>query len=126
MGKTILVIDDDLGLVHLLEKGLGKQGYEVLIASTGEEGLQLAQEKSVDLILLDVIMPKMKGREVCKRLKEDERTKQIPVVFLTAKNSPDDLQAEIAAGAVAHITKPVDLNALMPKIVDVLEKTQNF
>jgi CheY-like chemotaxis protein len=113
MSKTILVIDDDKVLLKMLESGLSAKGYNVLLADTGERGIQAAQNVPVDLILLDVILPGVKGRQVCKKLKEDEKTKDIPVVFLTAKNSPDDVKAELAAGAIAHITKPIDLSQLI-------------
>jgi len=120
MPKTILVVDDDKGLIKMVETGLSGQGYGVLSANTGEGGLQIAQNKAVDLILLDVILPGLKGRQVCARLKENEKTKHIPVVFLTAKNSPDDIKAELAAGAVAHITKPIDLHDLIAKVKEIL------
>lgn len=120
MSKTILVVDDDKGLIKMLETGLTAKGYTVLAANTGEGGLQIAQNKAIDLILLDVILPGVKGRQVCVKLKEDPKTKDIPVVFLTSKNSPDDVKAELAAGAVAHITKPVDLNELLKKLDEVL------
>ena len=120
MPKTILVVDDDRGVIKMLEAGLQAQGYTVLSANTGEGGLQIAQNKEVDLILLDVILPGAKGRAVCKQLKADEKTKNIPVVFLTAKDSPDDIKAEMDAGAIAHITKPVDLNKLVLKVSEVL------
>ncbi len=120
MAQTILIVDDDRGMVKLLESGLRDVGYQVLSANTGEGGLQIAQNKDVDLVLLDVILPGMKGREVCKKLKADERTKIIPVVFLTAKDSEDDVKAELEAGGIAHITKPIDLNGLIPKIMEIL------
>ncbi|MFA6379123.1 MAG: response regulator [Candidatus Omnitrophota bacterium] len=120
MPKTILVIDDDKGLIKMLETGLGAQGYNVFSANTGEGGLQIAQNKPVDLILLDVILPGLKGRQVCAKLKENEKTKHVPVVFLTAKNSPDDIKAELAVGAIAHITKPIDLHELIAKVHEIL------
>lgn len=120
MPKTILVIDDDKGLIKMLETGLGGQGYNVFSANTGEGGLQIAQNKPVDLILLDVILPGLKGRQVCAKLKENEKTKHVPVVFLTAKNSPDDIKAELAVGAIAHITKPIDLHELIAKVHEIL------
>lgn len=122
MAKTILVIDDDQGLIKMLEIGLGSQGYTILSAVTGEGGLKIAGNKPVDLVLLDVILPKLKGRDVCAKLKENKKTKNIPVIFLTAKSSSDDIKAELAAGAVAHITKPVDLAELVAKVLQVLSK----
>lgn len=122
MPKTILVIDDDRGLIKMLETGLALKGYAVLSAVTGEGGLQIAQNKPVDMVLLDVILPKMKGREVCVKLKENQKTKNIPVIFLTVKSSPDDIKAELEAGAIAHITKPVDLTDLIAKVSKVLTR----
>ncbi|MCX5681128.1 MAG: response regulator [Candidatus Omnitrophica bacterium] len=123
MSKSILVVDDDQGLIKILEKSLGAKGYTVLSAVTGEGGLHIAQNKPVDLILLDVILPKIKGREVCARLKENKKTKDIPIIFLTAKNSSDDIKAELAAGAVSHITKPFSLTELISQVSKVLPKT---
>lgn len=122
MPKTILVVDDDQGLIKMLETSLGAQGYNVLSAVTGEGGLHVAENKAIDLILLDVILPKLKGRDVCLKLKENKKTKDIPVIFLTAKSSSEDIKAELAAGAVAHITKPVDLAELIAKVSTILSR----
>ena len=125
MSKTILVVDDDKGIIKLLESALQEKGFEVFSAGTGEGGLQIAQNKKVDLILLDVILPGIKGRQVCAQLKANEQTKHIPVVFLTAKDSPDDIKAELEAGAIAHITKPIDLKTLIPKLMEVFESSED-
>lgn len=114
--RTILLVDDDKSLLKLLQTNFKKEGYFVLTAENGEKGLSLAQQHHPDLILLDVILPGMKGRNVCARLKEDSRTKDIPVIFLTAKDSPDDVQAELALGAVTHITKPIDYRKLSAEV----------
>ncbi len=118
--KKILVIDDDRGLLVMLKSNLTKNGFSVMMAQNGEQGLELARQKKPDIILLDVIMPKMKGREVCARLKKDETTRSIPVIFLTAKDSPDDIHAELELGAVSHITKPVDYAKLLAEIHAIL------
>jgi putative two-component system response regulator len=94
----------------------------LLTADTGERGLVMAQREKLDLIVLDVILPKMKGREVCQRLKENSRTKDIPIIFLTVQNSPDDIQAEMDAGAVSHLTKPVDFPTVYKEITKVLSE----
>ncbi|MFA5059507.1 MAG: response regulator [Candidatus Omnitrophota bacterium] len=117
---TILAIDDDRGLLKLLKVNLTSKGFDVVTALTGEQGLELARKRHPNLILLDVILPGKKGRQVCKELKEDPKTKDIPVVFLTAKDSPDDVQAEKEAGAVAHITKPIDSKKLFADISRIL------
>jgi CheY-like chemotaxis protein len=118
--KSILVVDDDETIIKMVRMVLLSHGYSVLTAGTGEDGLQIARTQKPDLILLDVILPGVKGREVCKQLKEDPALKDIPVVFLTAKDSPEDIQAEKDVGAAAHLTKPVNSKKLMETIQGVL------
>jgi twitching motility two-component system response regulator PilH len=117
---SILVVDDDESIIKLLRPILISSGYSVLTADTGEAGLQVAAAQHPDLIILDVILPGIKGREVCKKLKENDKTKDIPVVFLTAKDSPEDIQAEMDAGAEAHLTKPVNAKSLIETIQKIL------
>ncbi len=116
LGKKILIVDDDQGFTKMVKTNLSDRGFEVIVAVTGERGLVLAQARRPDLILLDVILPGIKGREVCTRLKNNPQTKSIPVIFLTAKNSPDDIRAEMEAGGLTHITKPVDFTKLLDEI----------
>lgn len=118
--KSILVIDDDEGIQMTLKSILLDRGYSVLSAVNGERGIQIALAQHPDLILLDVILPGMKGRAVCAKLKEDPKTKDIPVLFLTAKDSEDDIQAEIAVGALGHMTKPVKPKVLLNEVKKVL------
>ena len=117
---TVLVIDDDRALLKLLESNFRRYGIFVLTAETGEKGLFLADRYRPDLIILDVILPRLKGRAVCSQLKENVHTQDIPVIFLTAKNSMDDVEAEMAAGAHAHITKPVDFKDLFAQVKRIL------
>lgn len=118
--RSILVIDDDEIVCRIIRPILMNNGYSVLTALTGEEGLAIARQQKPDLILLDVILPKMKGREVCKELKAFPETAAIPVIFLTAKDSDDDVEAELAAGAQAHLTKPVDPRVLLATVRKIL------
>lgn len=118
---SILVVDDDEILLKTIRPLLIFHGCSVLTAASGEEGLQIVKIQKPDMVILDVLLPKMKGREVCRALKEDESTKNIPVVFLTAKDSPEDIQAEMAAGAAAHLTKPLNPRQLIATIRDLLE-----
>lgn len=120
--RSILLVDDDEALVKTVRPILISHGYSVLTADTGEDGLQIASSQKPDLIILDVILPGIKGRDVCKTLKEDSVTKDIPVIFLTAKDSPDDIQAEMQAGAETHLTKPVNAKELIDTIRNVLDK----
>jgi CheY-like chemotaxis protein len=118
--KSILCVDDDEGVLLLLKRTLLPKGYSVLTARTGEKCLQIAKMQRPDLIVLDVILPGMKGREVCARLKAEEDTKHIPVVFLTAKDSLDDIAAEKAVGAVTHLTKPFNARKLLLEVKKLL------
>ncbi|MCR4336446.1 MAG: response regulator [Candidatus Omnitrophica bacterium] len=111
--KTILVIDDDSLQQKFVKKTLLPKGYSVLTALTGEQGLEMAKAQKPDLILLDVILPAMKGREVCAILKQDFDTKDIPIVFMTVKDSSDDMTAEKAVGGISHLTKPVNPRELL-------------
>lgn len=119
--RSILVIDDDDAISKIVRPILFSHGYSVLAASTGEEGLQIARTQKPDLILLDVILPGLKGRDVCVKLKEDPQTKEIPVVFLTSKDSPEDVQAENKVGSSGHLTKPVAPKTLVDMVVSVLD-----
>jgi len=118
--KSILVVDDDEGIQMTLKSILLNRGYSVLSAVNGERGIQIATTQHPDLILLDVILPGMKGRTVCAKLKENPQTRDIPVLFLTAKDSEDDIQAEIAAGAQGHMTKPVKPKVLLNEVKKIL------
>ncbi len=118
--KSILVVDDDPSLLKSIKPLLLSKGFSVLTALTGEKGLQIAKRQKPDLILLDVILPGIKGRQVCAKLKEDADTQRIPVIFLTAKDSPDDVKAELAVGAIAHVTKPFNSNKLLEEIKKAL------
>lgn len=114
--KSVLVVDDDEGLLKTVQRILLTNGYSVLTATSGEKGIQIARLQKPDLIILDVILPGIKGREVCQRLKDDDQTDRIPIMFLTAKDSDDDIRAEKAAGAITHITKPVNAKLLLTEV----------
>lgn len=122
--KSVLIVDDDEVGLRAVQGILLSNGYSVLTAASGEKGLQVANLQQPDLIILDVILPGIKGREVCARLKEDTETRHIPVVFLTAKDSLDDIHAEMAAGAVSHITKPVHAKTLLAEVRRILDQYQ--
>ena len=118
MGKSprILLIDDSQDILTVLARRLKSWGYEVLEAGSGEEGLQLADAQVPDLILLDVMMPKMKGRDVCARLKATPRTAGIPVIFLTALGLADHVKAGMELGAEDYIVKPFEPDELKERI----------
>ncbi len=113
---TVLVVDDEPVNVQLLQRKLQWDGLNVLAAGDGQTCLDIAKEKRPDLILLDVMMPGMDGFEVCLKLREDERTKSIPVIFVTAQNSKEGKLEGLQAGAVDYITKPVDLEETTARV----------
>ena len=104
--KTILVIDDMSVMVKILKKRLEHWGYRALAADNGEDGLALAHTEQPDLILLDILMPKMKGREVCARLKGSPKTRDIPVIFLSGLGLADHVRIGMELGAEDYIIKP--------------------
>lgn len=102
---TVLVVDDQSVNIGILREAL-KADYRVLAAKSGESGLRIAAQEKPDLILLDVVMPGMSGLETCRALKADEQTRDIPVIFVTAQDSPIDEEHGFQAGAVDYIHKP--------------------
>jgi len=119
----ILVVDDEIYIVHILDFSLGMEGYEVVTALDGEEGLQKAIEFKPDLIVLDIMMPKMDGYETCKALKADQQTKHIPVILLSAKGRNVDMQTGYDVGADEYITKPFSPRKLVDRINAMLGQT---
>lgn len=113
---TILVIDDMAAILKMLKKRLEQWGYRALTAGSGEEGLELALTESPDLILLDVLMPKMKGREVCARLKANPSTRDIPVIFLSSLGLADHVTTGLGLGADDYIIKPFKAEDLHERI----------
>lgn len=121
MPKKILIVDDDPAVHFIIAPILAKEGFSVTSARNGEQGLQLALSTRPDLIILDVIMPgSIKGRELCAKIKAYDVLKSTPVIFLTAKDSDDDIKAELDAGAVTHLTKPIDPTQLLTVIKNIL------
>ena len=104
--ETVLVVDDTLENIDVL-KGILRDYYKITFATSGEMALKVVSKASPDIILLDIMMPGMDGYEVCKRLKDDSRTKNIPVIFVTAKDQDVDEAKGLELGAVDYITKPV-------------------
>ena len=113
---TILIVDDELNSRKLVKLLLEREGYRALTAANGEEGLILAKVEQPSLILLDVIMPKMNGFEMLRRLREDQDTNRIPVVMVTAKGTEHDIASSFRLGAVFHVEKPYETNDLLQKI----------
>ena len=123
--RTVLLIDDEANLRRVLGRRLEREGYRALTAESGEEGLRLAEEDRVDLVLLDIMMPKMKGREVCARLKANPKTAHIPVIFLSALGLADHIKAGMDLGAEDYIVKPFETANLRERIEVCLLRHQS-
>jgi diguanylate cyclase (GGDEF)-like protein len=120
----VLVVDDERNILDIIKFNLEVEGYEVITSRDGEEALRLIQELRPDLILCDIMMPELDGLEVCRRLKADSRTNQIPVVMLSARTQAQDKVASIEAGADDFITKPFDFSDLVARITINLIRTR--
>ena len=116
----ILIVDDNPQNLDIFRTRLGIHGYEILTAADGEEGLAAAREKLPDLILLDVMMPKMDGFEVCRRLKQDPTLPFMPIIMATAKADSKDIVAGLEAGGDEYLTKPVDQAAMVARVKSML------
>ena len=112
----ILVVDDEIYIVHILDFSLGMEGYEVLTALDGEQALEKARGEHPDLIVLDIMMPKLDGYETCRMLKADPATKDIPIILLSAKGRNVDQKIGFEVGADDYITKPFSPRKLVERI----------
>jgi len=115
-----LVVDDVPANVHILQSRLAAHGYDIVTATDGEAALAAVRETQPDLILLDVMMPKMDGFEVCRRLRADPSLPFIPIIMVTAKADPKDVVAGLEAGGDEYLTKPVDQPALVARVKSML------
>ena len=120
MPKRILVVDDEVDLVETLTFRLEANGYEVIKAYDGQAGLDLAKKGNPDLIILDLMLPKLDGYKVCRMLKFDEKYKKIPIILFTARAQESDKKMGVEVGADAYITKPFDPQVLLAKIKQLL------
>jgi len=120
MPTRVLAVDDEPDVLRLIEIKLKKAGFEVLTARDGEEALAVALDARPDLILLDVMMPKQDGLEVCRRLRSDPSFPFTPIILVTAKADPKDVVAGLEAGGDEYLTKPVDQTALVARVKSML------
>jgi len=119
----ILVVDDEIYIVHILDFSLGIEGYEVMTALDGEQALAKVAQDKPDLIVLDIMMPKLDGYETCKALKSNPETKDIPVILLSAKGRNVDQKVGFEVGADDYITKPFSPRKLVERINAILGQT---
>ena len=124
--KTILIIEDDPIIRGLLELNLGDEGYTVISAEDGQEGVRLAGEKLPSLILMDMRLPTITGWEATQRLKSAQETRHIPIIALTAQSTSQDLRRCFDAGCDAFMTKPIQFAQLFTKIEMLLNRSVNI
>lgn len=122
---NILVIEDEEDILELVRYNLAKEGYEVICATTGEEGLGVAKSKLPTLVVLDLMLPGVDGLEVCRLLKTDSKTRHIPIVILTARSEEVDVVAGLELGADDYITKPFSPRVLIARVRTVLRRMMN-
>lgn len=126
MGELILVADDDPDILRFVELNLRLEGYEVLTASDGEQALDTAKDRAPALVILDVMMPRMDGYEVCQRLRQDSRTSHMCIIMLTAKSMSADKVLGLTAGADDYISKPFDPMELVARVKTTLRRTREM
>ena len=122
MNKRILIVEDEKNIVDILSFNLSKEGYETLEAYDGEAGLQLALEQNPDLILLDLMLPKMNGFDVCRSLRRENRS--TPVIMLTAREEETDKVLGLELGADDYITKPFSMRELLARVKSNIRRTE--
>ncbi len=121
---TVLVVDDDPVILKLLEVNFEMEGFEVVRAADGFEGLERARAIRPDIVVLDVMMPRMTGYEVAKALREDEDTAHIPIIFVTARAQSTDVERGMELGVDDYVTKPFDPLDLIARVNTLLARTQ--
>jgi two-component system phosphate regulon response regulator PhoB len=114
--ETILIVDDEEDILELLQYNLQKDGYKTLLATTGEQGMNMAKTELPDLIVLDLMLPGADGMEVCRALKTDSKTAHIPILMLTAKDGEPDIVAGLEIGANDYVTKPFSPRILLARV----------
>lgn len=122
--KKILIVDDEKDLVSLVSLHMKMAGYDVLSAANGEKALEIAEEEKPDLIILDLMLPKVDGWEVCRRLREESNIEKVPVIMLTARAETDDKLKGFEVGADDYVTKPFSPRELVARVKRVLARAE--
>ena len=121
---TVLVVDDDPVILKLLEVNFEMEGFQVVRAADGAEGLERAREVLPDIVVLDVMMPRMTGYEVAKALREDSDTAHIPIIFVTARAQSSDVERGMELGVEDYVTKPFDPLDLIDRVNNLLARSR--
>src|SRR5437763_12449706 len=114
--SRILIIEDERALTEVLTYNLQREGYETIVAHDGQEGLRKAQMLLPDVVLLDVMLPGMSGTDVCRELRASERTRDIPIIIISARSEETDQVVGFSLGADDYVTKPFSAKVLMQRI----------
>ena len=121
--KNILLVEDDPDIKELISFNLSNQGHQVFEANNGELGIEKAREKIPDLILLDLMLPGIQGLDVCRIIKADQETKDIPIIMVTAMGQEEDIVKGLETGADDYITKPFSIKVLLARVSAVLRRS---
>jgi len=121
MKPKILIIEDDQGILKFLKRGLSYEGYQILVAETGESGLETAEKEDPDLVILDIMLPGMDGLEVCRQIRNEDDT---PILMLTAKDQTSDRVTGLDMGADDYLVKPFEFRELLARIRALLRRTK--
>lgn len=125
MSKKILIVDDEPNIVISLEFLMNREGFEVVVAKDGEEALSNIQEQQPDLVLLDVMMPKINGFDVCKQIRSDPKLSDTRIIMLTAKGRAAEVAKGLELGADGYITKPFSTRDLVVQVKNLLGLDEN-
>ena len=123
-GTSVLVTEDDADILELVTYALEAEGFRVYPAKTGQEALSILSDESVDLAVLDVMLPDMSGTEICRRMKRDERLERIPVIFLTARNEEADKLVGFKVGADDYVTQPFSPKELSARVQALIRRVR--
>jgi two-component system phosphate regulon response regulator PhoB len=120
--STVLLVEDDPDIRHLVSYKLTRGGFDVVEAADGFAGLHAARESRPDLVILDVRMPRLSGLEVCRELRAAPGTATVPIIMLTARARPQDVEQAYAAGATEYVVKPFSPRVLLERVESALQK----
>jgi two-component system alkaline phosphatase synthesis response regulator PhoP len=121
--RTVLIVEDEPHIAEALQYSLAKEGFRVLIARDGAEGLARARRDTPDAVLLDWMLPELQGLEVCRLLKQDEKTRRIPILMLTVKSEETDKVLGLEMGADDYVTKPFSTRELLARVKALLRRS---
>jgi len=124
--KNILIVDDEKDILELIKFNISNNGYKCFCAEDGEVAVKLAKNKIPDLIILDLMLPGIDGLDVCRILKNNKETKNIPILMLTAKTSDENIIEGLEAGADDYVTKPFSIKVLLARVENLLRRNYNL